>query len=166
MDRQPSGWLLDNPPPLDEVVTEAQCVATEALQGKQSLMLEMLPKDPVKPPPLALDRSYVAISSPAVKLPPQTLVQITGWVKIPQKIASSVDGVLLFDSAGGEPLGVRLTDKTDWKYIKLYRRVPASGSINVSMVLTGIGRVYFDEIHIEPLVNTATSAKTAAAPSR
>jgi hypothetical protein len=164
MDRQPPGWLLDNPQPLDAVVTKAQRVTTVAAHGKQSLMLEMLPKDPAKPPPLALERSYLAISSPTVKLPPGTLVQITGYVQIPQKIASSVDGALLFDSAGGEPLGVRLTEPTTWKKITLYRRVPASGTISVSMVLTGIGRVYFDDIRIEPLVNTATSAKAAVTP--
>ena len=45
MDRQPQGWLLDNPPPLDDVVTQAQRVTTEAYVGKQSLMLEMLPKN-------------------------------------------------------------------------------------------------------------------------
>jgi hypothetical protein len=163
MDRQPSGWLLDNPTPPDAVVTRAQRVTTEAQQGKQALMLEMLPKDPQKPP-FALEHSYVAISSPTVKLPPGTPVQVTGWVKIPQKITGSVDGALLFDSAGGEPLAVRLTDKTDWRKIVLYRTVPASGGISVSVVLTGIGRAYFDDLRIEPLVNAATNTKTAAAP--
>ena len=164
MDRQPSGWLLDNPPPLDDVVTKAQRVTTEVFYGKQSLMLEMLPKNSLVPP-LALERSYVAITSPSVKLLPGTLVQVTAWLKIPQKIASSVDGLLVFDSVGGEPLGIRLTDAMPWRRITLYRRVPASGTINVSMVLTGIGRVYIDEVHIEPLVLPATPPKEAATTS-
>jgi hypothetical protein len=107
-----------------------------------------------------------------VKLLPGTLVQVTAWLKIPQKIASSVDGLLVFDSVGGEPLGIRLTDAMPWRRITLYRRVPASGTINVSMVLTGIGRAYIDEVHIEPLVLPAkppqeaptTSAKTTVTP--
>ena len=114
-------------------------------------MLEMLPKNSLLPP-LALERSYVAITSPSVKLLPGTLVKITACVKIPQKIASSVDGLLVFDSAGGEPLGVRLTDASPWRMIVLYRRVPPSGTINVSMMLTGIGRAYIDEVHIQPMV--------------
>ena len=85
-------------------------------------------------------------------------MQITACVKIPQKIASSVDGLLVFDSVGGEPLGVRITDKTPWRKLILYRRVPASGTINVTMALTGIGRVYIDEVKIQPLVTSKTAA--------
>jgi hypothetical protein len=175
MDQQPPGWILDNPKPLDDVVTKAARVTTEKHEGKQALMLEMLPKlPPPAPPPLALERSYVAVHSPAVQLPPGTDVQISAWVKIPQKISSSVDGALLFDSAGGEPLAVRMTDALkDWRKFTLYRRVPASGSLRVSMVLTGIGRVYFDDVRIEPLArpgapsltNLNASAKPVVPPS-
>jgi hypothetical protein len=30
--------------------------------------------------------------------------------------------------------------------------VPSSGTINVTLALTGLGTVYFDDIRIEPLV--------------
>src|SRR5262249_46452637 len=170
MDQQPPGWVLDNPQPLDDVVMKAARVADEAKEGKQALLLEILPRDTVKPP-LALERSYLAISSPAVKLLPGSYVQISGWVKVPQKIGASVDGVLLFDSAGGEPLGVRLTEPTNgWKKFTLFRKVPESGRINVSMVMTGLGRAYFDDVRIEPLVRGGgsgqVSAKPAAQPTR
>jgi hypothetical protein len=36
----------------------------------------------------------------------------------------------------------------------LYRRVPASGSLNVTLALTGIGTVFFDDIRVEPLITT------------
>jgi hypothetical protein len=157
MAQQPPGWLLDNPQPLDPVLMSARRVDNTAKEGKQSLLLEIKPKPPANPkealvPLLTLDRSYLAITSPTVTLPPGSWVKISGWVKIPQKISSSVDGALFFDSAAGEPFGVRLLDKTDWKKISLYRQIPASGTINVSMVMTGIGHVYFDDIRIEPLV--------------
>jgi hypothetical protein len=62
----------------------------------------------------------------------------------------------LFDSAGGEPLGVRLTVPTKgpngWQRLALYRTVPASGVIQVAAALTGIGTVYFDDLQIEPLM--------------
>ena len=157
MAQQPPGWLLDSPQPLDPVVMSARRVDNVAKEGKQSLLLEIAPKpsqNPKEPPRplLTLDRSYLAITSPTVTLPPGSWVKISGWMKIPQKISSSVDGALFFDSAAGEPFGVRLVDKTDWKKITLYRQMPASGKINVSMVMTGIGHVYFDDIRIEPLV--------------
>ena len=63
-----------------------------------------------------------------------------------------VAGNNLFDSAGGEPLAIRLSDPTPWKKFTVYRRVPASGAINVTLAMTGLGTVYFDDIRIEPLV--------------
>lgn len=119
-------------------------------EGKQCLMLEIRPKQNV-PAPKALERTFLAINSPSVKLPPGSLVQISGWVNIPEAITASPDGALLYDSAGGEPLAVRLTAATGWKKFTLYRKVPPSGSINVTLALTGIGTVFFDDIRIEPL---------------
>jgi hypothetical protein len=123
-------------------------------EGKQCLMLEVRPK-PNQPTPKALERTYLAINSPTAKLPPGSLAQISGWVYIPEPITASPDGALLYDSAGGEPLAIRLTAATGWKKFTLYRRVPASGSINVTLALTGIGTVFFDDVRIEPLVWSA-----------
>jgi hypothetical protein len=120
-------------------------------EGKQCAMLQIKLKDG-KPMPVALERTLVALTSPSVKLPPGTLVQISGWVNIPAPIAASVDGALLYDSAGSEALAIRLTGPTQWKKFTVYRRVPASGTINVTVALTGIGTVYFDDIRIEPRV--------------
>ncbi len=72
-------------------------------------------------------------------------------VNIPVKIAASVDGALLYDSAGGEPLAIRFSEPTAWKKFTVYRRVPASGLVSVTMAMTGVGTVYFDDIRIEPL---------------
>src|SRR5262249_38386345 len=120
-------------------------------QGKQCLMLEIKPKAGTFPP-LALERSLLALTSPVVHLQPGTLVQVSGWVRIPQAITASADGALIYDSAGGEPLAVRMTEPTKkWEKITLYRRVPDSGTMFVTLALTGLGTVYFDDVRIEPL---------------
>jgi hypothetical protein len=119
-------------------------------EGARCLMLQIKAKNP-ELAPKALERSFLAINSPAVKLPAGSLVQISGWVRIPKAITGSVDGALLYDSAAGEPLGVRLTEPTGWKKFTLYRRVPASGMIHVTLALTGLGTVYFDDVRIEPI---------------
>lgn len=121
------------------------------VEGKQCAMLQIKPR-PGKLVPQALERTMVALVSPEVKLPPGSLVQVSGWVYIPAPITASPDGALLYDSAGGEPLAIRLSDPTPWKKFTVWRRVPASGTINVTLALTGIGTVYFDDIRIEPLV--------------
>jgi hypothetical protein len=149
-DQVPPGWLVQEVPSLDEVKTMARRVTTKPKQGKQCLMLRVSPKDDALAP-LALERTFLAIHSPAVQLRPGTLVRISGWVQIPGPIQASADGVLFYDSAGGEPLAARLTGSTPWKQLMLYREVPPSGTLNVTMALTGLGTVYFDDIRIEPL---------------
>ncbi len=150
-------WRLAEEPSLDDVTVSARRVAEEPLQGKQSLLLEITPKDP-KVVPLALERTFLAVQSPAVHLQPGTLVRISAWVRIPKTLTATTDGALFYDSAGGEPLAIRLTEPTKkWKQYTLYRRVPASGSIQVTLGLMGLGKVYFDDVKIEPLAPASAS---------
>jgi hypothetical protein len=107
---------------------------------------------PVEVSQAPLERTFLAVDSPPVRLPPGTLVRVSGWIRIPSEISGSVDGVLFYDDAGGEPLGVRVSHLPHWTQFHLYRRVPASGQIAVTLALTGVGIAYFDEIRIEPLL--------------
>jgi hypothetical protein len=120
------------------------------IEGRQCLMMQIKPHVGKTAPP-ALERTVLALTSPSVKLPPGSLVQISGLVNIPVPITASPDGALLYDSAGGEPLAIRFSEPTGWKKFTVYRRVPASGMVSVTMAMTGIGTVYFDDIRIEPL---------------
>jgi hypothetical protein len=137
---------------------DARLVPDQPHDGRQCLMLEIKaktnpgPDGKVPPAPGALERTYLAVSSPAVRLQPGTLVRISAWVRVPKAISASADGALIYDSAGGEPLAVRIAgDIKQWRKITLYRRVPSTGVLNVTLALTGIGKVYFDDVRIEPL---------------
>jgi hypothetical protein len=105
-----------------------------------------------------LEKTFLAVDSPPVRFAPGTLVRVSGWLRVPQPVGGSVDGVLFYDDAGGEQLGVRVSHQPPWKKFHLYRRVPASGQISVTLALTGIGAAYFDDIRIEPLVPTEGGA--------
>lgn len=120
-------------------------------EGRQCAMLQILPRRG-KLAPSALERTHVSLTSGEVKLPPGTLVQVSGWVNIPAPITASPDGAMMFDSAGGEPLAIRWTEPMPWKKFSVFRRVPASGTLHVTLTMTGIGTVYFDDVRIEPLV--------------
>ena len=117
-----------------------------------------------------LERTYLAVDSPPVRLPPGTLVRVSGWVKVPVRLGGTADGALLYDDAGGEPLAVRVLEtKPDpgarlgvWKHYHLYRRVPASGQMSVTVALTGTGVAYFDDLRIEPLVPGAADGAESA----
>jgi hypothetical protein len=136
--------------PTDEVELVARRVTTEPKEGKQCLMLQIKPNNPLRPTDVPLERTFLAINSPAVRLQPGTIVRISGWIRIPALITGSADGALFYDDAGGEPLAIRLTEATKWRQFTLYRRVPSKGSISVTAALTGVGSVYFDDIRIEP----------------
>ncbi len=155
-------WRVQEEPSLDEVVRSARRVSEQPHEGRQALLLEIKPKSTTTKPPVALERSFLAVHSPAVRLNPGTLVRITGWIKVPQTIQGSADGALFYDSVGGEPLAVRLTSSMDWKRFTLYRRIPSTGSIHLTLAMTGLGQVYFDDVRIEPLLTgTATTPRTS-----
>src|SRR5439155_23273561 len=97
------------PPPVTQSI-----LLEKPKEGRQCLLLDIKPKNP-QVPLEALQRTFLAIHTPAVKLPPGTWVVITAWIRIPKGIAASADGALLYDSAAGEPFAVRLTDPTPWK---------------------------------------------------
>jgi hypothetical protein len=142
---------------LDAVRLSAARVTHQPQQGKACLKLEVKPHDPQSAPG-ALERTFLAVQTPAYPLPPGALVRISGWVRIPEPIRASADGVLFYDSIGGEPLAVRLTEPTPWRKFTLYRRVPDSGLVWVTMALTGIGTAYFDDLRIEPMLSAAAPA--------
>lgn len=121
-----------------------------------------------KPMPLipTLERTFLAVDSPSVSLPPGTLVRVSAWIKVSHEIQGSPDGLLFYDDALGEPLSVRVTrtptypidgnalrQEGGWQHYHLYRRVPASGQIAVTVALTGVGVAYVDDIRIEPIVS-------------
>jgi hypothetical protein len=157
----PAGWTLQETT-LDEVNMAAAVTTNLAKEGKQSLALTVLARDRQQPAPLALERTYLAVNSPKVRLQPGSVVRVSAWVQVPAPVAASVDGTLLFDSAGGEPLAVRITEPTKgWKQFALYRTVPPSGEIWVTLALTGLATVYFDDVRIEPLVESGVAPQAA-----
>jgi hypothetical protein len=154
----PSGWREQRLTP-EEVEGDVKITGDGPHGGKSCLMIQVRQKvlqaaaNGAAPIPItALEPTYLAVTSPPVQLPPGSLVRVSGWVKVPVAIAASADGALVFDSAGGEPLGLRLTAATKgWQRFTLFRRVPANGTVQITAALTGIGTAYFDDLAIEPL---------------
>jgi hypothetical protein len=156
----PQAWSLQEVT-LDDVDLSAERVTEQPKEGRQCLKLQIKPRDP-KNPPAALERTFLGITTPVVKAPSGSIVQVSGWIRIPDPIQASVDGVMFFDSIGGEPLAVRLTGKTPWRKFTLHRRVGATGTLSVTMALTGIGTAYFDDVRIEPLSSQPGARQEAA----
>ncbi len=99
----------------------------------------------------ALERAIVAVDSPAADFAPGSLVRVSFWAKVPLGVQAAADGLVVFDTAGGEPLGARIRYAPAWRQINLYRRVPPDGKIAVTFALTGFGTAYIDDVRIEPM---------------
>ncbi|MFL5328210.1 MAG: hypothetical protein ACJ8C4_04790 [Gemmataceae bacterium] len=153
-----AGWqVVKNT--LDEVEMIAQ-PTQDAQEGHQALRLEVKPKAVAAtpgsnppPPPAALERTFLGVESTPVRLTPGSLVRISFWVKIPLPLQATADGLVIYDSAAGEALGVRLTAPVpQWKKFTMYRRVPENGEVRVVVALTGLGVAVVDDVRIEPMV--------------
>jgi hypothetical protein len=73
---------------------------------------------------------------------------VHGWVRIPQRLESTVDGLMIFDSLGGEALALRFLETKDWQEFAFYRNVPMDGNYYVTFGLQGFGEVHLDEVSI------------------
>jgi hypothetical protein len=135
--------------------------------GRHCLKLEIVPpilkdnKGKPLPPPAALERAFLAVNSETVELAPGQLVRISFWLKVPAPVGGSADGLVVYDSAGNEPLGVRVgmtappfpgCPTGGWQEFHLYRRLPASGRLALTFALTGVGTAFVDDVRVEPLV--------------
>lgn len=144
------GWQVQKAS-LDAVEMRAEFSTEQPKEGRSCWLLEVRPKNPHQRP-AALERTYLGLVSPPVALQPGSWIRISAWLRVPEPIQGSVDGMLLYDSIGGEPLALRLTSATPWRKFTLFRKVPASGSVVVTIALTGLGRVYLDDLRVEPLI--------------
>jgi hypothetical protein len=152
----PAGWqiVLNT---LDDVDLTAK-LTEDAATGKHALQLQVKPKGPPTgqqppPPPQALERTFLAAESTPVRLTPGSLVRISFQVKVPLQLTASADGLVVYDSAAGEALGVRITGPVpQWKRFTLYRQVPADGEVRIVAALTGLGIALIDDVRVEPMV--------------
>ncbi len=157
------GWIVDEGTSLDAITTRVCRVVESPHTGRQCAMIKVSPRDP-KQVLEVLERTRVTLNSPDVHVKPGTLVKISAWVRIPTPIHASTDGAMIYDSIAGEDMAVRLTDKTEWKRYSLYRKVPLSGKVHVTLALSGLGTVYFDDVHIEPLQPIGTTVDAPKVP--
>ena len=106
--------------------------------------------------PAALERAPVWITSSPVPVRQGQLARIHGWVHVPAPLAGCREGLLIFDSLTGPALGERVFATTGWREFTLYRAVPESGDLRVTIALTGLGEASLDDlsvslIHADPI---------------
>lgn len=144
-----AGWRHFRHEPSDGSA-EAELVSTAAHSGRYGLRLAAslpLPDDSdvlVESPPSSM-------TSPAVPVDAGQVVCIHGWVQVPKPIAGSVDGLMIVDSLGGEPLAERVQQTAGWREFTLYRVAPRQGQVAVTFALSGFGEAWIDDVTIQPI---------------
>ncbi|MFM9025024.1 MAG: hypothetical protein ACKON7_06755, partial [Planctomycetaceae bacterium] len=147
--------------PQAELRTAVEIVRQAPASGSGALRLVASPPDPTAPP-VVVETPPVWVTTPPLAVPAGTLVEITARVRVPEPIAGSVDGLLVFDSFGGPALAERVARTSEWRRLVLHRIATGDGEpLVVTFALTGLGTAEIDEVSIRPL-EPGAAGKTAA----
>lgn len=106
---------------------------------------------------IQIETAPVWITTPQIPVYAGEILCITGYVNIPQKLQGNVDGLMIFDSLGGEPLALRMSETNgQWRQFVCYRAVPTvvppQASMCVTFALNGLGEVLLDDLQIFPII--------------
>lgn len=132
--------------------------------GKASFHLAVESADEENPTPM-IECTPLWLTSPPLHVDAGQWVRIHGWVNIPRPITGSLDGLLVIESLGREPLAERIGVTSGWREFTLYRAAAAASDLTVTLALTGLGDAWIDDVTIEliaPAPQThASGMKTA-----
>ena len=71
---------------------------------------------------------------------------VQGWIKIPQDLKSSVDGIEIYDDQGGRGLALRFKKATGWTRFAFYRLATNNGPMRIRFAMSGVGEVWLDDV--------------------
>jgi hypothetical protein len=109
------------------------------------------------------------VTSAPVHLSAGDVVCIRGQVRVSQPIVGSVDGLMIVDSLGGQPLAQRFNHTDGWREFVMYRAAPYEQDLTITFALTGIGQGWIDDLSIRSIrrVNSSAPANlTSLGPQR
>ena len=127
--------------------TRVELSSDQVVLGRKALKLSVSPTSVTN----VVEETPLWIVSPPVKVEPNQMVQVHGWVNVPQTIQGNMDGLMITDSFGGQSLAERITSTNGWEEFTLYRSVNKSGELDVRFDLTGFGVAYLDEVTIRTI---------------
>lgn len=127
--------------------TRVELSNEQVVLGRKSLKLTVTPTSAAA----VVEEKPLWIVSPSVKVEPNQMVQIHGWVNVPKIIQGNMDGLMITDSSGGDALAERIISTNGWEEFTLYRSITSADELNVRFDLTGYGTAYLDEVTIRTI---------------
>ncbi len=102
-------------------------------------------------PPKVIARPLVWIKSPPISVRKGDLLEISGWVRVPQLILGSIEGLEISDSLGGSELALRVRNTNDWQSFRMIRGTSETTDFCLVIALHGLGTAYVDGVTIRSL---------------
>ena len=122
--------------------------------GERCLQMHAWARDAGSLEQSSLLTAATSVKSSPVDVHPGDLVRIHGWVKIEQGLDDLGDGLLIYDSAGGSQLALRIHQTGRWQPFVIYRGIDQSQGLTVTCALSGFGEVQLDDFSIEVIPGT------------
>ncbi|MDR2440950.1 MAG: hypothetical protein LBE12_16445 [Planctomycetaceae bacterium] len=122
-------------------------VTSAKRSGQKGLQMIVEPTS-LEDKPGQLETTPIWITTPPIPVRMGEMLCVHGWVRIPRRLESTVDGLMIFDSLGGESLALRFLEAKDWREFAFYRNVPMDGNYYVTFGLQGLGEVHIDDVSI------------------
>lgn len=132
------------------VESVAELSANDPQYGSYCLELRATPTAAEKRPK-TMAGAPIWITSPPLQVENGQLVEITGWVRIDEPIAESIDGLQIVDSLGGAELALTVLQTTGWQPFQIVRAATDSTDLRLTFALTGLGRARVDGVMVRPL---------------
>lgn len=145
-----SGWE-NHRVDLSTAATRVELTSDKMVLGKKCLKLSVSPAASGSAGSPMLEEPPLWIVSPSVKVKAGQMVQIHGWVNVPEVVMGNFDGLKISDSVSGEALAERIAVTRGWEEFTLYRSVGETGQMSVRFDMTGFGTVYLDEVTIRTI---------------
>ncbi|WP_372716834.1 hypothetical protein [Novipirellula sp.] len=97
------------------------------------------------PLPGGYEGTVIQIRSPSVRVPAHTAVRMDALVRT-IGFGRPHQGVLVYDSIGGQEMGVLVRGRSAWTPVRLYRQTLEETEVSVMFELMGDGEVMIDEV--------------------
>jgi hypothetical protein len=141
-----AGWQhFEHPQP--EVESSVELSPTAPYAGRFSLRLHARATKPDNVPTL-VESTPLWITSAPIHLEAGDVVCIRGQARVQGPVSGSIDGLMIIDSLGGEPLAERIGETNGWKQFVLYRAATSTGNMTVTFALTGLGEACIDDVSV------------------
>jgi len=136
--------------PQETIRTSVEVSYDLPAEGTGCLRMVAQPSDP-DAPPIVIETPPVWVTTPPLEAVPGRLIEIEAQVRVPEPLAGTSDGLLVFDNWGGPALAERVVGTGGWKRLVLYRIPPAGASpppLVVTFATTGLGEVFLDNVRV------------------